>query len=117
MAIRPGAGDARNGMAAASAPGGILCWPEVPTAAQAGLRDFAVTSWQAVMAPAGVAPPLLARVHAAVAEALRHPETVGRLGQIGLTVVADSPESYAAFQRAESERWRGVARAAGIKAE
>ena len=91
--------------------------PEVPTAAEAGLRDFAVTSWQAVMAPAGMAPGLLARVHAAVAEALRHPETVSRLGQIGLTVVADSPDSYGAFQRAEIERWRGVVRAAGIKPE
>ena len=91
--------------------------PEVPTAAEAGLRDFVVTSWQAVMAPAGIAPPLLARVHAAVMEALRHPETVQRLGQIGLTVVADSPESYAAFQRAEIARWRGVVQAAGIKAE
>ena len=54
---------------------------------------------------------------AAVAEALRHPETVQRLGQIGLTVVADSPDSYGAFQRAEIERWRGVVRAAGIKPE
>jgi tripartite-type tricarboxylate transporter receptor subunit TctC len=91
--------------------------PEVPTAAEAGLRDFAVTSWQAVMAPAGMAPPLLARVHAAVVEALRHPETTQRLGQIGLTVVADSPDSYSAFQRAEIARWRGVVQAAGIKAE
>ncbi len=91
--------------------------PEVPTAAEAGLRDFTVTSWQAVMAPAGMAPPLLARVHTAVVEALRHPETVQRLGQIGLTVVADRPESYSAFQRAEIERWRGVVRTAGIRAE
>src|SRR3712207_5125930 len=81
--------------------------PEVPTAAEAGLRDFTVTSWQAVMAPAGMAPPLPARVHAAVVEALRHPGTVQRLGQIGLTGGADSPESYGAFERAEIERWRG----------
>jgi tripartite-type tricarboxylate transporter receptor subunit TctC len=91
--------------------------PEVPTAAEAGLRDFTVTSWQAVMAPAGMAPALLARVHSAVVEALRHPEAVQRLGQIGLTVVADSPDSYAAFQRAEIARWRGVVQAAGIKPE
>ena len=91
--------------------------PEVPTAAEAGLRDFTVTSWQAVMAPAGMAPPLLARLHAAVVEALRHPETVQRLGQIGLTVVADSPDSYGAFQRAEIARWREVVQAAGIKPE
>lgn len=49
--------------------------------------------------------------------ALRHPETVLRLGQIGLTMVADSPDSYAAFPRAEIARWRGVVQAAGIKAE
>src|SRR3712207_2639824 len=48
--------------------------PGVPTAIESGLPDFEVTSWQAVMAPGGMAPALLRRVHAAVAEALRHPE-------------------------------------------
>jgi tripartite-type tricarboxylate transporter receptor subunit TctC len=91
--------------------------PEVPTAAQARLADFEVTSWQAVMAPAGMAAPLLARVHAAVAEALRHPETAQRLDQIGLSVAANAPQDYAAFQRAEIERWRRVVQTAGIRPE
>ncbi|MGG5818766.1 Bug family tripartite tricarboxylate transporter substrate binding protein [Falsiroseomonas sp. HW251] len=91
--------------------------PDVPTAVEQGLADFVVTSWQAVMAPGGMAPALQARVHAAVAEALRHPETVQRLGAIGLEVVANSPEDYRRFQEAEIARWREVVRAANIRAE
>jgi tripartite-type tricarboxylate transporter receptor subunit TctC len=74
-----------------------------------------VTSWQAVMAPGGMAPALLERVHAAVVGALRHPETAQRLEQIGLAVVANSPEEYAAFQRTEVERWRRVVEKGGIR--
>jgi len=91
--------------------------PGVPTAIEQGMAEFEVTSWQAVMAPAGVRGPLLARVHAAVAGALTHPESRARLEQIGLSVVANSPEEYAAFQRAEIARWAEVVRAAGIRPE
>ena len=91
--------------------------PDVPTAIEQGLADFVVTSWQAVMAPANMPAPLLARVHAAVAEALKHPETVQRLGAIGLDVVANTPEEYRAFQVAELARWRQVVATAGIRAE
>lgn len=91
--------------------------PEVPTMVESGLRDFVVTSWQAVMAPAGLSPALLSRVNAAVVEALRHPETTARLAGIGLDVVANSPEEYRRFQEAEIARWRGVVQSAGIRPE
>jgi tripartite-type tricarboxylate transporter receptor subunit TctC len=91
--------------------------PDVPTAIEQGMSDFVVTSWQAVMAPAGMAPPLLARVHAAVTEALKHPESVQRLNAIGFDVVGNTPEQYRSFQVAEIERWRQVVRAANIRAE
>jgi tripartite-type tricarboxylate transporter receptor subunit TctC len=91
--------------------------PDVPTAIEQGLRDFVVTSWQAVMAPPGMAAPLQARVHAAVAEALRHPETTQRLNAIGFDVVANSPDEYRSFQVAEIARWRQVVQAANIRAE
>ena len=91
--------------------------PDVPTAIEQGLPDFVVTSWQAAMAPAGMPAPLLARVHAAVVAALRHPENVQRLNAIGFDVVANSPEEYRAFQEAEIARWRGVVQAANIRAE
>ena len=91
--------------------------PEVPTAIEGGLADFVVTSWQAMMAPAGTPAPLLARIGAAAVEALKHPESAQRLEQIGFTVVAGTPEEYGAFQRAEIARWRRVVQTAGIRPE
>jgi tripartite-type tricarboxylate transporter receptor subunit TctC len=91
--------------------------PQVPTAAEAGLRDFVVTSWQAMMAPAGTPQPLVARIHEEAAKALRDAETTQRLEQIGFTVVAGTPEEYSAFQRAEIDRWRSVIEKGGIKPE
>jgi len=91
--------------------------PEVPTAIEQGLRDFVVTSWQAVMAPAGMPAPLLAQVAEATVAALKHPETVARLNGIGFDVVGNSPEEYRAFQVAEIARWRQVVATAGIRPE
>ena len=91
--------------------------PQVPTAAEAGLRDFVVTSWQAMMAPAGTPQPLLARIHEEAAKALRDPEAVQPLQQVGFTVVASTPEDFGAFQRSEIERWRKVIETGGIKPE
>lgn len=91
--------------------------PEVPTAIEQGLADFVVTSWQAVMAPAGMAEALLARVHAAVVEALKHPENVQRLNAMGFDVVGNSPAEYRRFQEAEIARWRQVVQVANIRAE
>jgi tripartite-type tricarboxylate transporter receptor subunit TctC len=91
--------------------------PDVPTAIEQGLADFVVTSWQAVMAPAGMAAPLLGRVHAAVTAALKNPESVQRLNAIGFDVVANTPDEYRSFQLAEIERWRRVVQTANIRAE
>jgi tripartite-type tricarboxylate transporter receptor subunit TctC len=91
--------------------------PDVPTAAELGLSDFVVTSWQAVMAPAGVPAPILARLEAACIESLRHPEARARLNQIGFDVVASSAAEFRRFQEAEITRWRGVVERANIRAE
>lgn len=91
--------------------------PDVPTAIEQGMADFEVTSWQALMGPAGIPAPTLARIHAAAVEALNHPESRQRLEQIGFTVVANTPEDYGAFQRAEIARWTEVVRAANIRPE
>lgn len=91
--------------------------PDVPTAIEGGIADFEVTSWQAMMAPAGVPAPVLARLNAEAVAALKHPESVQRLEQIGFTVVANGAAEYGAFQRAEIERWRRVVQAANIRPE
>lgn len=88
--------------------------PTVPTAVEAGLPDFEVSSWQAVMGPAGIPPDLVERISSEIRSVLREPSNVANLLEGGYTVVANSPEEYGAFQRAEIARWRRVARAANI---
>jgi len=91
--------------------------PAVPTAAEAGLRDFVVTSWQGVAGPANLPEPLLRRVHGAVTAALREAEVVQNLRRAGLTVVANEPVAFAEFQGREIARWRQVVQRAGIRAD
>ena len=88
--------------------------PEVPTAAEAGLPDFNVSSWQAVMGPAGMPAPLLETISAEIAAVLKEPTNAATLAAGGYTVVGNSPAEYGAFQRAEIARWRRVAQAANI---
>lgn len=88
--------------------------PDVPTAAEAGLPDFVVSSWQAMMAPRGLPAPVLERLNAETVAALRDPAIAPALEAAGYSVVGNSPAEYAAFQRAEIERWRRVATAARI---
>lgn len=91
--------------------------PDVPTAAEAGLRDFVVYSWQGFGGPPGMAAPLLAQVHEAVVAALRSQAVAPRLTELGFEVVGNSPEEFAAFQGAEIERWRKVVRDGRIAPE
>ena len=88
--------------------------PDVPTAAEAGLPDFNVSSWQAAMGPAGIPAPLLDRISTEIAAVLKDTANTAILAEAGYTVVGNSPAEYATFQRAEIDRWRRVARAANI---
>ncbi len=91
--------------------------PQVPTAVEAGLRDFVVYSWQGFGGPAAMPPPLLQRVHAAVVAALRSEAVAPRLTEQGFDIVAGTPEEFARFQHAEIDRWRQVVRAGNIAPE
>jgi tripartite-type tricarboxylate transporter receptor subunit TctC len=86
----------------------------VPTAAEAGLPDFEVSSWQAVMAPAATPAALCSGIAAGITAILREPAVAEALEAGGYTVAGGAPGEYAAFQRAEIARWRRVAQAANI---
>jgi len=91
--------------------------PGVPTAQEAGLRDFVVYSWQGFGGPAGMTPALLTQVHEAAVAALRSPAVALRLTELGFDIVANSPGEFAAFQQAEIVRWRQVVQSGNIKPE
>jgi tripartite-type tricarboxylate transporter receptor subunit TctC len=80
--------------------------PDVPTLAEAGVRDAEVYSWQGLAAPKGLPPEVKARLSAAVIAAMKNPDVEARMVEQGLEVVADTPAHATAFQAQEWERWR-----------
>lgn len=91
--------------------------PEVETISESGVTGFKEAASQGVMAPAGIPRAILEKLSAEVVKAMRSPDTVTRLNQEGAEVVASSPDEYAAFLRADIQKWAKVIKQAGIRPE
>lgn len=90
--------------------------PEVPTMAEAGVRDFDVSLWIGVLAPAGTPRPAIDKLAAAAHSAMHDPQTVATMGKEGFEPYDAGPDAFAGFIRSELTRWAEVAHAAGLKA-
>ncbi len=88
--------------------------PELPTAAEAGLAGYDYTTWYGMLLPAGVAAPLLTRVHADVTATLREPLVRERFATRGLDPHGNSPAEFTRYLRAEVAKWGGVVQVAGL---
>jgi tripartite-type tricarboxylate transporter receptor subunit TctC len=93
----------------------IAPFPDLPTIAEAGVPGYEISTWYGIWAPARTPPAIIARLQQAVAAAARNPETRARFDALGAEPVADSPEDYARFVRAEYDRWGALVRDAKIK--
>ncbi|MDL9999814.1 tripartite tricarboxylate transporter substrate binding protein [Variovorax sp. J22P240] len=82
--------------------------PDVPTIAEAGVKNVEVYSWQAIVAPKGLPPAVRTKAHDAMAAALNDPAVKQQFVAIGLEVVANTPAQFAAFQQQEFARWKKV---------
>jgi tripartite-type tricarboxylate transporter receptor subunit TctC len=91
--------------------------PDVPTAAEAGVPNYEASSWFGIVAPAGTPPAVVARLHKAIADAVRTPAMKERFAKSGAQLIGDTPEHFAAQIRAEYKSWGEIIRAANIKAE
>jgi tripartite-type tricarboxylate transporter receptor subunit TctC len=91
--------------------------PDVPTVAESGLKDFAVATWFGLLGPAGMPADLTLRIQRDVARVLATPEVRNRLVDLGVDIVANSPEDFAAYLRTEIARYAKVIKDAGIKPE
>jgi len=88
--------------------------PDVPTVQEAGVPGYEVTSWNALFAPAGTTPEIIAKLNAALRETLAEPAVTKRLLELGIEAKASSPEEIAARLHADIEKWRQVIEKAGI---
>jgi tripartite-type tricarboxylate transporter receptor subunit TctC len=82
--------------------------PQVPTLAEAGVKDVNVYSWQGIAAPKGLPADVKQKLHAAIVAALNDPENRKRMEEVGFEIVANTPEQMAQFQAQELARWKQV---------
>lgn len=71
--------------------------PDVPTVAEAGVPGFKVTTWQAVVMPAGTPQPIVDKFSKAIRETLETPEVRERFARIYTPLVGSTPEEFAKF--------------------
>jgi tripartite-type tricarboxylate transporter receptor subunit TctC len=91
--------------------------PEVPSIAEAGFPGAEATSWGAVFTTAGTPREAVARLNAAVREALAQSSVQRRLEAAGVDGVSSTPEELADFVRDETAKWGRVVREARIRVE
>ncbi len=91
--------------------------PEVPTIAEAGLRDFEVTTWYGILAPAGAPRPIVTRLNAEIVRTMHGPELRDRLAAMGTDPATSTPEEFADLIKREIAKWSKVVREAGLKAD
>lgn len=91
--------------------------PDIPTISEAGVPGFEAMQWYGLLAPSGVPRDIIASLHKEAVATLRAPATLERLSADGSQVVANSPEVFGQFIRAESEKWAKVAKTAGLQPE
>ncbi len=90
---------------------------QVPSAPEAGLADFLIWTWTGFYAPKGTPKELVTRLNRDIVEACRDPQVLARLDTMGSTPSTMTPEEFAAFTRAEMERWGGIIRRGNIRLE
>ena len=89
--------------------------PDVPTAAEGGLADFAVSGWYGLVAPAKTPKSVIDRVHAEAAKALKNEAVMQRLAASGSIPIGAGPEELDKHIRSEITRWNRVLTAAGVQ--
>ena len=88
--------------------------PQVPTMIESGYPDFVTSSWQGLFVPAGTPRAIVDKLHDALSKTLEVPDVKQRFANGGvLAVSSKTPEDFAAYVSAESQRWGKVAKESG----
>jgi len=89
--------------------------PNVPTAAEAGLKGYVTGAWFALLAPAGTPKPIVDKLYAALKEALQDPTVLQRFTEQGAEPLAAGPEELTKFIASETTKLRDIVQKAGIQ--
>jgi tripartite-type tricarboxylate transporter receptor subunit TctC len=105
---------------AVTAPTRLTAAPDSPTVDEAGLPGLHMAVWHGLWVPRGTPKAVIAKLNAAMVEALADPAVQKRLVDLGQDIPTreqQSPEGFGAYHKAETEKWWPIIKAAGIKSD
>jgi tripartite-type tricarboxylate transporter receptor subunit TctC len=86
----------------------VATLPDVPTLAEAGVKDVEVYSWQAAAGPKGLPPAVKAKLEVELVASAQSPDVKARFEAVGFDVVASNSAEFAKFLTEEIARWKTV---------
>ncbi|EJO28411.1 Bug family tripartite tricarboxylate transporter substrate binding protein [Achromobacter marplatensis] len=91
--------------------------PDVPTMAEAGVKDMVVTAWFGLVAPAGTPEDVIGKLYAATRDVVQSPEVSDRFKAMGGQAGGNTPAEFTAFIGQERARWKQIVDTAGLAQE
>lgn len=89
--------------------------PDLPSMAEAGVKDFDLNSWNGYFGPAGLPPEVVAKLNAAINQVVAKPEVKKRLAGLGFDAFSSTPEAFAQFVSEQRTLWGKLIKDAGIE--
>ena len=90
---------------------------DMPTMIEAGVPNFVSDTWNAIAAPPGTPPAIIAKLNKAINDAMNDPETEKRFAELQIIKVGGSPADMRKLIQEDTKRWGAVIKQAGITAE
>ena len=91
--------------------------PDIPTMIEAGVPDYEVTTFYAVVAPAGTPQAIVKQLNAAINEGFGTQDMRAAITKLGSAPALGTPDELGRFMAAQTAKWADVAKKAGVKVE
>ena len=92
-----------------------LSMPNLATVSESGVPGYDAVQWFGIVAPQGTPAPVVERLNTELRAVLAMPDVRTRFSELGFDVVGNSVDEFAAFIRAEDQKWKKVADISGVK--
>ncbi|QYJ23770.1 tripartite tricarboxylate transporter substrate binding protein [Achromobacter sp. ES-001] len=89
--------------------------PDLPSMAEAGVKDFDLNSWNGYFGPAGLPPEVVAKLNAAINKVVTNPDVKKRLAGLGFDAFSGTPQDFATFVSEQRDLWGKLIKDAGIQ--
>jgi tripartite-type tricarboxylate transporter receptor subunit TctC len=91
--------------------------PQIPTIAESGVPGYVSTTWHGWLAPAGTPQPIVQRLSAEIAKAVKSPDIVDKMAADGGEAIGSTPEQFTQHLVTEIARWRKVVADTGVRVQ